>query len=343
MRHSSLRRRFLPQLLIILLALIAFLAVYHIGVTSTLRDRSASEGTKLCGIYVAEIDDVLTGLRRWLTVLTEDGWLTQLSGEDGDMRFKAQKLLTAQLQDGLALYPAAAMAFALSDESPDIISATAGSLDFERYQELMEAARAIAGYGREPDTEWSVALAGESCVFFTTLRVENALLGVMVEPETLLGSMPFYDQTDQHFVLAKHNGYIVTTTLPDVYGEGIDLTGDLNGYYMTGERRDIVVCGAQSACGPFRLMMVARDSDIMSGMRWSRWISALLIVVSALSVLAVIWSLKRRCLPRWTRPPGPSRSLDGIKPCSWSQAAMRRLSFGRFTRRLTPWPGRSGS
>ena len=50
------------------------------------------------------------------------------------------------------------------------------------------------------------------------------------------------------------------TNLPEEYGDGIDLTGDLTGYYMTGTNGNIIVSGAESTVGPFRLMSITSDA-----------------------------------------------------------------------------------
>lgn len=297
MKHRSLRARFIPQLLLVLLALIAFITVYHLSVVATLRQRATQEGTHLCEIYVAEIDDVLSDVRRWLEVqFAGDTGLADLTGADLDARLAAQKRYTALLREAPSLYPAVTMAFVVSDEFPSLLNASSETLEYERYQELIEAARSVGGYGKAFDTGWTAVHAGESCVISTTLEVEGVLAGIFIEPETLLASMPFYDREDQHFVLAKHSGYIVMTTLPEDYGQGIDLTGDLSTYYVTGERGDVLVSGAPSQCGPFRLLMLTKDAEIMGGLIWTRWMSLALILISLGAIAGVMLSLKRQVL-----------------------------------------------
>ncbi|MDO4546532.1 MAG: histidine kinase [Clostridia bacterium] len=297
MKNGSLRRRFIPQMLLIMLALVAYMIVYHANITSVLRERASNEGSLLCGIYIHEIDDVLNDIRRWLTVQFEsDEGVAQLSSADEVERVSAQKRYAQLLSDGTALYPSIDMAFIISSEYPTAIFEVSDRIEYDRYDELKDAVESVAQFGKSFETDWTVVPAGNSCAFLTSLKFDTALIGICIEPETLLSSVPFNVENNYNFVLAKHSGYVVTTSLPDDYGEGIDLTGELDGYYVTGEDNNVIVSGAISEVGPFRLMMVAKDSEIQADIAWTRWTLMFLIALCVVSVGGMLYSLRRSIL-----------------------------------------------
>lgn len=170
------------------------------------------------------------------------------------------------------LYPSIEGAFIIPDDTQTPLVVSGVNMEYEQFVTLQSSVDTIAEYGRTITGTWSgLEITRNWCSFCALVDVEGAKIGTLVKPQALLESMPFFAEDEHHFVLAKHNGFVLLTNLPDGIDESVDLTGDLSGCYQTGETGDITVCGAQTQTGPFRLMMLSTQDELMSGLKWTRW------------------------------------------------------------------------
>lgn len=323
MKTLTLRKRFIPKLLLTLLPLVIFVNVYNFKITDVLRDQAASSGSEFSAIYMREIDATLSDLHRWLVNLSEDtGTLAKLSSDDALERELGQRYYDMFLREAVNLYPVLDMAFIISTEYPHSITIAGENVTFEDYQEFALLAQKIAEFRKPFETDWTaMKIPDESeCCLCSVIVQDDIVLGVVVKPQTLLSSMPFASDTEKKFVLAKHSGYVVMTTMPEEYGDGIDLTGDLSDYYMTGAKGDIVVCGAESTVGPFRLMMITSDAEIQSGLIWAKGISYALLAISVITLFGVIISFRR----------------DVLQPLEKVDDAIEKVGQAQFGQHLEP-------
>ena len=320
MKGQSLRNKFIPKLLLILLPLVIFLNVYTFRISDLLREQAASSGSELSAIYIREIDADLSDLHRWLVNLSEDTeHLSGLSGGDPAAREMERKYFDDLLAEAVELYPAMDMAFVISTQSQVSVTASGKNVSFEEHEAFMELANKFAGFKKPFDTDWTAKCTPDNiyCIC-STIVTEDAVMGVFVKPDTLLTSAPFAAEDGEHFVLAKHNGFIVMNNMPAEYGEDVDLTGDLSSYYLTGDRENIVVCGAESTVGPFRLMMITSDAELQRGIAWAKWISVALLAVSVITLAAVIVGFRK----------------DVMQPLEKIGGAIKKLGEAQFDQHL---------
>lgn len=323
MKHPSLRKRFLLKLLLILLPLVFFINLYNFKIAYVLRDQAASSGKEFSTIYMREIDSTLTDLRRWLINLSKDKQsLFNFSGSDPSMQQQERLNYTELLQNEIQLNPALDMAFVISTKFPCSVITASEHVSFEEYQSFTNLANEIAQYSKPFYGEWIVMKVPDldECWFVSVVMQDDIAMGIVVRPQTLLSSMPFALDTDKKFVLAKHSGTIVMTTLPREYGAGIELTGDLSNYYMTGTHKNIIVSGAESSVGPFRLMMITSDSEVQSGISWVIWASFALLAISVFALIGVIVGFQK----------------DVVKPLESVNHAIEKVGQAEFGEHLIP-------
>lgn len=322
MKNQSLRKRFIPKLLLILLPLVIFINLYNFKMTYVLRDQAASSGSEFSAVYMREIDATLSDLRRWLVNLSEDTQrLSKLSSNDTSEREREQQYYSGLLQEAVKLHPSLDIAFVISTKCPYSAIISSENVTFEEYQSFVQLAKNIAEYRKPFPTEWiAMPMTDSQCVLGSVIVLDDIVLGAVVKPQTLLSSMPFALDTEKKFVLAKHSGYVVMTTLPKEYGEGIDLTGDLSSYYMTGINKNIIVSGAESTVGPFRLMMITSDAEIQSGISWAKWISLALLGVSVFTLIGIIVGFRK----------------DVLQPLEKVDSAIEKVRQAKFDQHLVP-------
>lgn len=323
MKNLTLRKKFIPKLLLILLPLIIFVNLYNMKITRVLRDQAASAGSEFSAIYMREIDATLSDLRRWLVSLAKDtAHLENLSGDVVSEREKEHQYYATILREAAKLHPTLDMAFITSTKYPNVITSSGENVTLEEHQAFAELAQILADFRKPFKTEWIVMpVPGEKeCCLGTVIVQDDIVMGAFVKPQTLLSSMPFALETDKKFVLAKHSGYIVMTTLPKEYGNGINLTGDLSGYYMTGTNGNIIVSGAESAVGSFRLMMITSDEEVQSEIRWAKRLSLILFAISVTTLIGIIIGFRN----------------DVLKPLEKVESAMDQVGQAKFDQHLDP-------
>ena len=298
MKRRSLRHHFLPLMMLIVVMMIVVLFVYHAQVTAYLTDLTLEENTRLSRIYTREVDAQLASISSWLEArLANSEAAAAFTGQDEALRLDAKRELMALLDEGASLYPMIEAAFIIPPEPGETLMVPGASMDIEQYQTLMGSVEVISDFGRGLSETWSgVCVADGWNSFCALIDVGNVKVGALVSPQGLLDATPFLEEDRKHFALTKHNGFVLLTNLPASYGENIDLTGDLSGYYRTGGNGDILVCGAETEMGPFRLMMVVSEEEMLAGLRWTRWVMVLLIIVAAGVMAAMMFSLKRYIL-----------------------------------------------
>ncbi|TGE39219.1 hypothetical protein E4K67_07110 [Desulfosporosinus fructosivorans] len=322
MKKQTLRKKFIPKLLLILLPLVIFINLYNFKITDVLRDQAASSGSEFSAVYMREIDATLFDLRRWLVNLSKDTQhLAKLSSDDASEREREQQYYSELLQEAVALHPTLDIAFIISTKYPYSAITSSENVTFEEYQAFVQLAKNIAQYRKPFATEWiALPITDSECVLGSVIMLDDIVLGAVVKPQTLLSSMPFALDTEKKFVLAKHSGYVVMTTLPNEYGEGIDLTGDLSSYYMTGVNGNIIVSGAESKVGPFRLMMIACDAEIQSGISWAKSVSLALLGVSVFTLIGIIVGFRK----------------DVLQPLEKVGSAIEKVRQAKFDQHLIP-------
>lgn len=323
MKNSTLRKKFIPKLLLILLPLVIFVNAYNFKITYVLRDHAASSGNEFSAIYMREIDTTLTDLRRWLVNLSEDTEnLAKLSSSDASEREREQQYYSGLLQESVDFHPTLDMAFIISTKYPSSASTSSENVSFEEHQAFTELAKNIAKYHKPFNTDWTAMKIPDEneCCLCSVIVLDNIVLGIIVKPQTLLSSMPFALDTEKKFVLAKHSGYVVMTTLPKEYGDGIDLTGDLSSYYMTGTNGNIIVSGVKSTVGPFRLMMITSDAEVQNGIGWAKWISLALLAASVITLIGIIVGLRK----------------DVLQPLENMNRAIEKVGQAKFDQHLVP-------
>ena len=298
MKAHSLRQRFLPWMMLVLLLIFGVLFAYHARVTTYLMNRAISENTQLSHIYAREVDAQLSLIATWMeTSFSGNQAVEAYTGQDDALRLDAKQELMAVLNNGAELYPMIEAAFILPPEPGETLMIPGKAMDIEQYQTLMGSVSFISEYGRGLSETWSGVCVTEGWNSFCALiEVGNVKVGVLVNPQILLDATPFLEEYRQHFALTKHNGFVLLTNLPESYGDSIDLTGNLSGFYRTGEKNDIIVCGAEMENGPFRLMMVMNEREMLAGLQWTRWVLWLLVVIAASAVVTMMFSLKRYIL-----------------------------------------------
>lgn len=297
MKKRSIKHHFLPLLMMIVVCVLFVLFLYHGRVTAYLIDRSIAENTQLSRIYAREVDAQLAGIGAWLEArFAANQAVAAFTGEDETLRLNAKQELKDALDDGAALYPMIEAAFLIPPEPGETLIVAGADMDIEQYQTLQGSVSFIADYGRGLTQTWSGICVAEGWnSFCAIIDVGDVRVGVLVSPQQLLDATPFLEEDRQHFALTKHNGFVLLTYLPESYGDNIDLTGDLSASYRTGKNKEIVVCGTEMTNGPFRLMMVINEQEMLSGITWTRWVFALLAVVSA-AIALMTFSLKRYIL-----------------------------------------------
>ncbi len=298
MNKRSLRYRFLPLMALIVIVMSVTLLIYHGRVSTYLTQQAIANNKRLSRIYTREVDAQLASIASWLeTRFAGSEAVAAYTGEDDAQRLDAKRELMAALNDCAQLYPMIEAAFIIPPEPGETLMVPGADMDIEQYQVLMDSVAFLAEFGRSLSETWSgVCVADNWNSFCALIEVGSVKVGTLVSPQLLLDATPFLEEDRVHFALTKHNGFVLLTNLPESYGDAIDLTGDLSEYYLTGEKNNLYVCGAETQMGPFRLMMVVSEQELFSDLAWMRWVMVLLVLVALLALVAMVLSLNRYIL-----------------------------------------------
>lgn len=323
MKNTTLRKKFIPKLLLIILPLVIFINLYNVKITDILRDQAASSGTVFSKIYMREIDTELSDLHNWLVNLSnDDAHISKFSSNEVAIQKENQTYYNNLFKSALELHPTIDMVFAISTKYPYNIILSSKNVTYDEHQNFANLANGLAEYQKSFDTDWIAIHAPNEteCWLSSVIVLDDVVFGIMAKPQTILSTMPFSMDNSMKFVLAKHNGTIVLTTLPKEYEEGIDLTGDLSHYYMTGTHENIIVSGAESTEGPFRLLSITSDKEIQRGINWARWISIILLFVSIISLIGIYFGINKSIL----------------KPLEKIDNAIKSVGQANFSQNLIP-------
>lgn len=323
MKKTTLRKKFIPKLLLIILPLVIFINLYNVKITDILRDQAASSGTVFSAIYMREIDTELSDLHSWLMNLSnDDAHISNFSSTEVSVQKANQTYYNNLFKSALELHPTIDMAFAISTKYPYDVIISSDNITYDEHQSFADLAKGLAEYKKSFDTDWIAIHSPDEteCWLCSVIVMDDVVLGIMSKPQTILSTMPFSMDKSMKFVLAKHNGTIVLTTLPKEYGDDIDLTGDLSHYYMTGTHKNIIVSGAESSVGPFRLLSITSDGEIQHGISWARWISIILLLISIVSLIGMYFGINK----------------DILKPLEKIDGAIKRVGQANFNQNLIP-------
>lgn len=183
MKNPTLRKRFIPKLLLILLPLVIFVNLYNFKITHVLRDQAASSGSEFSTIYMREIDASLSNLRHWLVSLSEDTkHLAKFSSDNASEREQERQYYSGLIKDASELHPTLDMAFIISPKYSQVITSSSKNVTFEEHQAFSKLAKDIAQYHKPIDTEWTAMFvpSKNECWLCSIIVLDNVVLGVMI-------------------------------------------------------------------------------------------------------------------------------------------------------------------
>ncbi len=304
MRFHSIKARFLLYAVIFILPIIIFLMSSNIYSISLVRRQVYKSDKNIVRFYMNQLDTIFQNADDYLidfgmnninliNILTEDDDLErQLSYYRVYDQFQEKLSQNYSTLDGLFLY---------SIESGESVIVGNVTEEYDQQIELETYLTRIAAEDFDGrgllNTKWYLERVGAKNYLFRIYEVQDVYFGAWYGVERCLEHLFTTDIAGlDYIVLADQEGnaYTYEEEIP----KDIQLDGDLDHYYLTGENEKYLVVGESSEKGDIRLLTIILDDHILEGLELFKILIFILVLVSiGLGISFLLFSKKEIALP----------------------------------------------
>jgi two-component system sensor histidine kinase YesM len=320
-RLPSLRSKLGLFFAVVAVPLAGLLFYQNIYAVSVVRRQVAEAKRDILQQDIGRVDADLQGIDRYLvSKLVNDSKIEILDrAEVGDKYNLAKIDLATDFARELPLYPSIGGAFSYVPSRDDLLAIHSASGDLSpNDREALQ--RILRGSVDVHAQSWRFAGIGSKSVLLRVLRSESCLVGAWVDVESALERIK-QDQTERgaRFILVSGSGERYPK-LEDLAANHLDLSADESAYRVSGKPEAYLVIQAKSEMGPFRLVSIIPDSEVLQELPAFRTTNVIVAIFVLLLVLSFFITVRRATL----RP--LEELMDG----------MTRLRGGDFSARIKP-------
>ncbi|MFF2910742.1 sensor histidine kinase [Paenibacillus sp. NPDC057934] len=325
---NSIRFKLVAGLLLITLPTVALLIYNNDYAIRVVHNQVAESSHSLISMYMAQIDNNLNDVDKYLTnLVVNDKDLQEMEYHSSEQdRTLAKVRLDHKLNGDIATFQSVDSMFVYSIPGQDYFEVFQ---DFEGVQErgevrsyIRDLLRELQSTGEFKIRKWYVKQIGQSYYLFRVLQTSEAYVGAWVNINKLSISLDLLKLGENGVSLfADENGKPLTYAHA-VRENGIDLTRGVQQYYLSGKPNPFLVVGEKSAKGNFSLIALIPDKYILENLPYIRKISFVIPIAAIILVPACLFLLRKMVL----------------RPLNRIMTAMRRIGEGNLNTRIDPYP-----
>ncbi|MDQ0115163.1 sensor histidine kinase [Paenibacillus harenae] len=325
---NSIRLKLVIGLLLITLPTVSFLIYNNNYAIEVVHNQVAESNRHLISMYMSQIDNGLNDVDKYLTnLIVNDKDLQELEFRHSEQdRILAKVRLDNKVKVDIATLPSVDSFFIYSIPRQDYIEAFQDSESLSEREEvrgyIQRLLLEMQQTGELMNRQWYVQTIGQNHYLFRVLQTSEAYVGAWVNVEKLSIPLNLLNLGEKGLSLFTDEHREPMTHAEAVRELGVDLTGDLRHYYLSGRDDAFLVVGESSSKGNFSLVALIPDRQILENLTYLRKI-ALLTPIGALVLVGLSLILLRNMV---------------LKPLNRILAAMKRIGQGNLNARIEPHP-----
>lgn len=289
-QRNSIRYKLLVGILAVVVPLIVLLLYMNINAINVVHRQVADSNKNMLSLYMRLMDKGLEETNQYLLSLATTEYNMDILVDPqatSDEYALAKIYVFNKLQKEIINYTSIDSLFVYTLPNKDWIhiEREEGGLESQTHIEAIQTYMMNTFIGAyTPPDGWYPQKIGDAYYVFHVLRAGDLFIGAWVKAESLLTPLTFI-HTGGHGVatLATESGQPMTN-IESLHNDKVDLSRDLNSFYLTGKNDKYLVVGEQSKLGNFRLMAVIQDKAISENLPY---LNKLVYVIIALGVLII--------------------------------------------------------
>ncbi|MCM8709908.1 histidine kinase [Clostridium sp. SYSU_GA19001] len=253
----------------VLLPLIFLLIYNNIYSIKVIHNQVAESYKNLLTLYMRQIDDSLDAADEnmaYMAALDND---LKLIGADIDPNYRslAQIKVSNRLSENIGSYKAIDVVFVYNTISKEFLYALNYKNDFEEREIVKKYIINLLDKSTQSDDlnvkKWTPVKIDGQFYLIKIFKAGDSYIGAWVNTKRLLIPLGLINLGEGgKSALTSSEGTIMASSV-ETNNIDIDLTGDLQNYYITGDKNKYIVVGENSTKGDFNLVAVIPDEEIL--------------------------------------------------------------------------------
>ncbi|MGG4205615.1 histidine kinase [Paenibacillus jamilae] len=267
-----------------------------------------------------EIDSELKNVDNYLlSTLTYDLSIPNLEYDDPGAREIAKANLKENIVQSMSTFNLVDSLFIYSSTTKDYLYSYSSRTNYQERITVSEYISKLASdSGNIGTLKWFPVTIGTSNYMLRIFNVGSVYVGAWINVDTFIQYIHDLDLNQKNsFILATPQGEAMNNN-DFIQSYNIDLSGDLNTYYLTGINKNYMVIGQDSKRGDLRLTVVDNENNILEGL------NLIQIVISSIALLSILCiPLNFIILKRWI-----------FKPITKIKQAIKKLEGGDLSHNI---------
>lgn len=323
--RRSIRVQLIAGVYIILLPLIAVLIWNSYYAIHVIHNQVAGSYTKLMSLYMGQIDQGLQDADKYINKImaldTDFTIMEYTSNRDEFILSKAN--LSRKMNEDILMYKTIDFYFVYSERKDETIEAfQANSSSYQERENMREYIMNImkSNISEEELTErgWYAEKIDGEYYLLKIMRVNDTYVGAWVKPHNLLVPLSLINIGEKGAsLLVTSTGVPIASSSTAKYAH-VNLHGNLDNYYQTGDQKQYIVVGKASSMGDFRLLALIPNKNILQSLPAMQRMNVM-IAVAVIFILPIIFFFLRKII---------------LTPLKRMLKAMKQVSEGKLDANL---------
>lgn len=305
---------------LIIIPLIFFLIFDNLYSINVLHKKISESKKDTIALYMNEIDSELKNVDNYLlSTLTYDLSIPNLEYDDPGAREIAKANLKENIVQSMSTFNLVDSLFIYSSTTKDYLYSYSSRTNYQERITVSEYISKLASdSGNIGTLKWFPVTIGTSNYMLRIFNVGSVYVGAWINVDTFIQYIHDLDLNQKNsFILATPQGEAMNNN-DFIQSYNIDLSGDLNTYYLTGISKNYMVIGQDSKRGDLRLTVVDNENNILEGL------NLIQIVISSIALLSILCiPLNFIILKRWI-----------FKPITMIKQAIKQLEGGDLSHNI---------
>lgn len=305
---------------LIIIPLIFFLIFDNLYSINVLHKKISESKKDTISLYMNEIDSELKNVDNYLlSTLTYDLSIPNLEYDDPGAREIAKANLKENIVQSMSTFNLVDSLFIYSSTTKDYLYSYSSRTNYQERITVSEYISKLASdSGNIGTLKWFPVTIGTSNYMLRIFNVGSVYVGAWINVDTFIQYIHDLDLNQKNsFILATPQGEAMNNN-DFIQSYNIDLSGDLNTYYLTGINKNYMVIGQDSKRGDLRLTVVDNENNILEGL------NLIQIVISSIALLSILCiPLNFIILKRWI-----------FKPITKIKQAIKKLEGGDLSHNI---------
>ncbi len=325
---NSIRFKLIVGLLAITLPTVAFLIYNNNYAIRVVHNQVAESNRNLITMYMAQIDSKLDDVDKYLTnLIVNDPDLQEMKYQASEnARTLAKVRLDNRMKTDIASYQSVDSMFVYSFPNRDFMEEFQGAGSVQEREEVRGYIRGLIDNLQSGkislNRKWYVEKIGNQYYLFRVLQTSDTYVGSWLNIERLSFPLSLLHLGKNGFSLFTTNEGEPMMHADEVQEQGVNLSRNMQDYYLSGNKNSYLVLGEQSTKGDFRLAALIPNKQILENLPYLRRIASMIPIGAVILVPACLLLLRKMVL----------------RPLNRIMVAMKRIGEGNLNARIDPYP-----